>query len=280
MISLFETSQKQEAPAFRDVYLKRLHEIAYGPNGKPSEATTTLTAIGSAVGTPPQESDSAGAVAVAEIKTTLEPPPASRTPTVEPCAFRCDRKIEAMTETITMDSRKLAEEIAPQFVNVFITAFEELGRYSSASNGRVSEVVNEMSRLSEQLQVLSGQMGATRRLIDSLTAAQRELFTQVSDIATTLREHEKIRLKLETETKQSQQGLKEQHDLLTEKLNTVADQTARINERLDAHANAIRTLHEGSPDRDSKRDELRSTLQKIQEIAGTLYAPVSLQEKL
>ncbi len=279
MISLFETTQKEEAPAFRDVYLKRLHEIAYGPNGKPSEVGTT-TATGPAVGAPTQETDSAEAVAVVEIETTPEPPRTSRFPAVDPFCFRREMKVATMTEAMTVDSRKLAEEIAPKFVEVFVAVFEELGRQASGSNGRVSEVAAEMSQVSQHLQVLSGEMGAVRRLIDSLTAAQHDLFTRVSDIDATLREHEKIWLNLETGMKQSEQALKAQQGLLTEKLNTVADQAAQINERLDAQANAIRTLHGASRDRESHRDELRSTLQKIQEIAGKMSTPDPLPATL
>ena len=279
MISLFETTQREKTPTSREVYLKRLHEIAYGPNGKPSEPATA-TATDPAVEAPPSETASTEAVAAVDIKTIPQPPGTSPFSAVEPFSFRGEMKVGAIEEAATLDSRKLAEEIAPKFVDAFVVAFDEMERHTLGSNSKASEAAAELSRVSQHLQVLSGQVGAIRRAIDSLAAAQRELSTRVSNIDADLREHEKINLNLEAGMKQSEQALKAQQGLLTEKLNTVAEHTPRINERLEAQANAIRTFHGASTDRLGHRDDLRSTLQKIQEIAGKLSTPGSLPGKL
>jgi hypothetical protein len=63
-------------------------------------------------------------------------------------------------------------------------------------------------------------------------------------------------------------------------LDGAAAHAAQINERLDVQANAIRSLHEGSRDREGHRDELRSALQRIQEIAGKLSPSDPLPDKL
>ncbi|MGE5138325.1 MAG: hypothetical protein ACM3JD_02580 [Rudaea sp.] len=278
MISLFETTQKEKTPTSREVYLKRLHEIAYDPNGKSSEPATA-TAPDPAVEAPP-ETVSAETVAEMEIKTIPQLPGTLPFPAVEPFSFQGEMKVGAMEEAATLDSRKLAEEIAPKFVDAFVVAFDEMERHALGSNSKASEAAAELSRASQDLQALNGQVGAIRRAIDSLAAAQRELSTRVSNIEAGLREHEKINLNLEAGMKQSEQALKAQQGLLTEKLNTVAEQAAPINERLDAQANAIRSLHRASPDHLGHRDDLRSTLQKIQEIAGKLSTPGSLPGKL
>jgi chromosome segregation ATPase len=201
-------------------------------------------------------------------------------PDGEPFSLQGKIKVEALTEATAVDSRKLAEEIAPKFVDVFVATFEEMERHSSASNGAVSEVVAEMGRVSQHLQVLSGQMSELRRSIDSMTASQQELSTRVSNIEAGLREHEKVYLNLEAAMKQSEQTLRAQQDLLTEKLDSASAQAAQINERLDAQAGAIRTLHDSSRDREEHRDELRSALQTIQDLASKLATPGPLPDKL
>jgi predicted nucleic acid-binding Zn-ribbon protein len=268
MISLFDTKQEDEAPKFRDVYRNRLHEIAYGPNGQPSEAATA-TATEPAEETPPPVFVAPEASVVPESETVPEPLGTPTVPEVEPFSFHGDMRVEALTEAMTVDSRKLAEEIAPKFVDAFTAAFEEMGRTASNSNGAISEVVGEMNRVSQHLQLLSGQMGAIRRLIDSLAATQRELSAQVSGIDAALREHEKIYLNLETGLKQSDQ-----------RLDAAAAQVAQINERLDAQAGAIRTLHETSREREVHRDDLRTALEKIQQIAGKLSPSGPLPDRL
>lgn len=279
MISLFDTKQEDEAQKTRRVYMDRLHEIAYGSAGaKAAEAATTVAdPPGEA---PPPETSVQGAESIPQSEAATETLGTSMVSDSEPFSFQGKMKVEALTEATAVDSRKLAEEIAPKFVDVFVATFEEMERHSSASNGAVSEVVAEMNRVSQHLQVLSGQMGALRRSIDSMTASQQELSTRVSNIEAGLREHEKVYLNLEASMKQSEQALRAQQDLLTEKLDSASAEAAQINERLDAQAGAIRALHESSRNREDHRDELRSALLAIQDLASKLSTPEPLPDKL
>lgn len=277
MISLFDTKQEDETPKLRKVYLNRLHEIAYGQDVEPANSVASATEVPPVNEPQPQEAASTDVETDAEIDPVPESVETTPLPKVEPFSFQSEMKSAALREDTTVDSRKLAEEISPKFVEAFVSAFEEMGHHASGSSTAVSNLASEMDRITEHMQVLSGQLGAIRRIVDDLNSAQREFSTRLSNLEAGLREHEKIYLGLEAGMKQSEQSFKAQQDLLAEKLEGAA---APINERLDAQANAIRTLHEAVREREGHRDELRSALLKIQEIAGKLSPSEPLPDKL
>ena len=269
MVSIFDGQNvEEETEKRRELYLSRLKEISQSiesrsPNGAPG--------IGNLVGAqpppaaPPEAAplDPPAAVPEVEEQVLVELERAESAPVAQPNGNNGNNGNKSSD-----DVTALAGQIAPKFAEAFASVFRQIHQSETQEEQKQEAVLAAIARISAKIETLGREMGSVRQQADSGMKSAQELAAKLEVIDDRLREHERVMLGLEQQTRQVAQELKAQQDLAGERIGDTTAKVAQVGERLDSQAKAIRELHEMVRGQSQRQEELRNTLQKLGDIAG------------
>lgn len=201
----------------------------------------------------------------------------------------------------------MAERITPRLIEAVTGAIREVHNLAADDRKRLDAAITSITATSDRLEQLTAELTAARRSSETMAQAERSLSLKMARIEAHLRENDERQQSTKAELERSLasqaamiSALEERVRQIGQRLDAISD-FSRINDhlkkldesaqaqsesdrtiqhRLGVQAEAIRELHASIKDLGERREEFRTTVNRLQEMLGGARPPESLPENL
>ncbi len=184
------------------------------------------------------------------------------------------------------DLHSAAQTIGQNLAALLCEAIDGLGRSKSAKIAELEGRVTGLAQLAEEVSTLRADFAALRAEAGSQSESQQLFSTKLASMETALRAQEESQPQLWERLQQSvrmqQESQSEKAESQALQLQAVAELVAQLRgllaqlqegqqlllKRLDVQAEALRALHHAAQEHATRKEELRTAVQKLEMIAA------------
>jgi hypothetical protein len=174
--------------------------------------------------------------------------------------------------------QQLAEQVAPKFSEALLGAAEAIYGMIIHERAARERAIRSAVDVSDRLDSLSRDLQSIRAMVNSLAESQLAHAAKVTELETSI--ENKVFVALERGLKCLDDGMRERQEVADGRLASVSEEVSRVGQRLEVHANTIRTLAEAMQSQIERREEFKTGLEKLAEVAGLPVTLTPLPDEL
>lgn len=174
--------------------------------------------------------------------------------------------------------QQLAEQVAPKFSEALLGAAEAIYGMIVHERAARERAIRSAVDVSDRLDSLSRELQSIRAMVNSLTESQLAHAAKVTELEASV--ENKVFVALERGLKYLDDGMRERQEATDGRLASVSEEVSRVGQRLEVHANAIRSLAGAMQSQIERREEFKTGLEKLTELAGLAVTLGPLPDEL